>query len=500
MATPRGNRAVIYVRESLDKWGDERAVERFEQQCRQLCDGRGLDVLRTLRDNDVRASNGNHGGGYAEVLRMLRDRQTDYVVIPVVDRFFRSLRDLEDVIDICLETGAALVAASGEIDLSHDQGRLVARLLTSVAKAETERKGARQRDANDQQARAGKRRVGGPRPFGYEDDHVTARPAEAGAIRWAADALLGGSSVTAVMREWNQRGLRTAQGGKPFTRQSVTVIMRNPRNAGLAVLPRRPDHGDRPELDNPPRKRKRLLPPEITGRGQWQAIITEEQWRAVTALLGDPARKPPRGAYTLLGGLARCRCGNKVIAGINATGKHVYRCDPQTRRGRPGPHCQQMISYAELGSERLTGVDPFVEAVIIERLSRDDLADLLAPPSAATDTAALHREAAAIRRNLDELAADRALGLVSRTQMIAATERGNARLAEITADLAASASGSALAPFAAGKAAADVWAGLDRARKRAVLDALCTVIIHPAGRGARMFNPATVELIPREGS
>ena len=56
------------------------------------------------------------------------------------------------MIDICLETGAALVAASGEIDLSHDQGRLVARLLTSVAKAETERKGDRQRAANDQAA------------------------------------------------------------------------------------------------------------------------------------------------------------------------------------------------------------------------------------------------------------------------------------------------------------------------------------------------------------
>ncbi len=128
---------------------------------------------------------------------MLRARETDYVVIPVVDRFFRSLRDLEDVIDICLETGAALVAASGEIDLSHDQGRLVARLLTSVAKAETERKGARQRAANDQQAKAGKRRTGGPRPFGYEDDHVTPRPAEADAIQWAADALLGGGSVSA---------------------------------------------------------------------------------------------------------------------------------------------------------------------------------------------------------------------------------------------------------------------------------------------------------------
>ena len=85
-----------------------------------MCDARGLTVIRVLRDNDVRASGGNKGAGYAEVLWMLAGRQTDYVVIPVVDRFFRNLRDLEDVIDICLETGAALVAASGEIDLSHD--------------------------------------------------------------------------------------------------------------------------------------------------------------------------------------------------------------------------------------------------------------------------------------------------------------------------------------------------------------------------------------------
>ncbi len=143
----RGNRAVIYVRESLDTWGDARAVERFEEQCRRLCEARDLTVLRALRDNDVRASSRNKGAGYAEVLRLLQARETDYVVIPVVNRFFRNLRDLEDVIDICLETGAALVAASGEIDLSHDQGRLVARLLTSVAKAETERKGARHQDS-----------------------------------------------------------------------------------------------------------------------------------------------------------------------------------------------------------------------------------------------------------------------------------------------------------------------------------------------------------------
>jgi len=462
MATTRGDRAVIYVRESLDRWGDERAVERFIEQCRQLVKARRLtEVCPPLKDNDVRASNGNHGDGYAEVLRMLRARETDYVVIPVVDRFFRSLRDLEDVIDICLETGAALVAASGEIDLSHDQGRLVARLLTSVAKAETERKGARQRAANDQAAKAGKRRTGGPRPFGYEDDHVTPRPAEAEAITWAAGALLGGASVSAVMREWNRRGLLTAQGGKPPTRQSVITIMRNPRNAGMAVLPGRDGkrHG------------------EITGRGDWEPILPEETWRAVDALLADPGRKPPRGVRSLLGGLAACECGNVVEGGTNHLGAHVYRCRPATRDGRPGPHVA--VSAAQ--------VDRWVKAAVLEALSRPELADLVTPPKHA-DTVGLRAQAAAIRANLDSMAADRAVGLVSRSQMLAATERGNFRLAEIAAELAEAAGKGALAPFTRGQAVQAVWDGLDLSRRREVIRALTPVTLHPAGRGARSYD------------
>ena len=83
--------------------------------------------------------------------------------------------------------------------------------------------------------------------------------------------------------------------------------------------------------------------------------------------------------------------------------------------------------------------------------------------------------------------------------MLAATERGNARLAEITAQLAAAAESSALAPFTAGASARTVWDGLDDSRRRAVIDALCTVVVHPAGRGARIFDPATVDIEWRHG-
>jgi DNA invertase Pin-like site-specific DNA recombinase len=465
----RGNRAVIYVRESLDTWGDARAVERFEEQCRRLCAARDLDVIRVLRDNDVRASSRNKGAGYAEVLRLLGERQTDYVVIPVVDRFFRNLRDLEDVIDICLETGAALVAASGEIDLSHDQGRLVARLLTSVAKAETERKGARHREANEQAARAGKRRLGTPRPFGYREDRVTRHPVEAVAVADACKALLGGGTLSGVMREWVKTGLRPPQApfgplpANPWTRTSIRTILLNPRIAGLSVY-----RG------------------EVVGTGVWEPLVAEETWRAVRGILEDPARKPPRGVRTLLGGLALCRCGNVVSGMPSHTGRYIYRCVPHIRdTARTGPHVARQAGV----------VEEFVERTVMARLSQPDAVDLVAVPEGGPDVAALREEAAAIRANLEEMAGDRALGLVTRAQLIAATGQGSARLAEIADELAEAARESVLAPLVAGGDVAGVWAGLDLSRKRAVIKTLMTITLHSPGRGARRaFDPATVEI------
>ena len=261
------------------------------------------------------------------------------------------------------------------------------------------------------------------------------------------------------MRDWNARGLRSAQGGREFSRNSVTTILRNPRIAGLSAY-----RG------------------EVVGDGQWQQILSEETWRAVLALLGDPARKPPRGVRTLGGGLFRCRCGNVMIGNNVAARPAGLPLPPASRGDRPGPHAQQAVA----------NVDAYVEAVIVERLSRPDVADLVTPKR--PDLGPLRTEAASIRHNLDELAADRALGLVSREQMIVGTQRGNARLDEISAELAAAASESALAPFAAAESAKAAWDALDRERRRAVIDALCTVTVHPAGRGARAFVPDTVAI------
>jgi DNA invertase Pin-like site-specific DNA recombinase len=473
MNTPPGARAVIYARQSRDAEGNGLAVARQLDECRKLAASRSWRVTAELTDNDISASNGKPRPEFERVMGMVRDRQADVVIVWAVDRLVRRLADLERVIEQCETAGVKLATVSGDLDLSTDQGRLVGRILASVARGEVERKSARQKLAAQQAAEAGRRRIGCPRPFGYQADHVTPDPAEADAIRWAADALLGGGTVSAVAREWGRRGLSGAQGGQfatdagkvaPGARQAVTAILRNPALAGLSAY-----RG------------------EIVADGDWTPVLPRETWEAVRALLNDPARKPPLGVRTLLGGLARCRCGNKVIGTTNAQGQPVYRCSPATRGDGQGPHVQLQVRFA----------DEWVTLNVQARLDEDDVADLITPPARRADTAALNTEAASIRRNLDELAADRALGLVSRSQMLAATERGNTRLAEIAAELTEAAGGGPLRPFLGDEPANAVWARLDLARQRAVIDALCTVTLHPAGRGSRTFNPDTVVIEPR---
>ena len=484
MTRTKVQRAVIYTRQSKDAEGNGQAIARQLEACERLASRRGWTVVACFEDNDTSASNGKPRPGFQRVMDMIAGGAVDVVIVWAVDRLVRKLADLEHVIDACEAAGVKLATVSGDLDLSTDQGRLVGRILASVARGEVERKGTRQRLANQQAARAGQRRTGCPRPFGFADDHVTHRPAEAEAIRWAADALLGGSTASAVMREWARRGLHSPQNrGRPWRREAIPVILRNPALAGLV------------------RYRG-----EIVGTGNWEPILPREQWEAVRALLDSKDRmvtvtyrkgpmagqtrerrvrvRTEAGVRTLLGGLAVCPCGNTVQGGRNARGKAIYRCGPRTRGGRPGPHCQQMSGP----------VDAYVTDVIIKRLSRPGLADLTAPKR--PDLAPLHREAASIRANLDTLAADMVSGLVSRSQMLAATERGNARLAEITAQLAAAADTSALAPFTTGQPTRTVWDSLDPARKRAVIAALATVTIHPAGRGTRTFHPDTVDIQP----
>jgi site-specific DNA recombinase len=472
MKTSR-RRAAIYTRISQDRTGAGLGVERQETDCRALAEQLEWEVVAVHADNDLSAYSGKPRPGYRALLADLRAGVADAVIIWHTDRLHRHPSELEEYIGVCEPRGVpTMTVKAGPIDLATPAGRMVARQLGAVGRYEVEHMIERQQRARLQAATAGKW-GGGRRPFGYEADGVTVNQAEAEALRWAASQVLAGVSSNAIVAKLNDRGIRTAT-GKAWRPTELRRALVRPRNAGLMV------HRG-----------------HVVGEAGWPAILDEDTWRGVCAVLEDRGRRTNTAVARrwLLSGLAVCGvCGGPVksfSAGAGAARKRpprpVYTC-------RTGKHV--IRNAAE--------VDAFVEAVILERLSRPDARDLLVGDRR-TDTAALHLRDAALGERLVELGRLYGDGVIDAPQLQAATAAIRAQRERITAELAAASRGSVLAGVADAPDPAKVWAGLDLSRRRAIIDTLVTVTILPARKGRRpgwqagetYFDPATVQVEPK---
>jgi DNA invertase Pin-like site-specific DNA recombinase len=464
-------RAGAYQRISDDKAGDEHGVANQLADQQRMAQARGWTITLTESDNDISALKGRHRPGYEAIMAAAAAGEIDVILVFQTSRLWRNRRERAEGIEVLRKAGVSVVATRGpSLDMGTAYGRAMAGLLGEFDTMESEVKSERQQLAEQQAAQAGKPRLGTPRPFGWQPDRVTLDEAEAAAIRSACASLLHGGTITGACRDWERRGLRPHQvpfgplPEHPWTTTSVRLILRNPRNAGIAVY----------------------KGAEV-GRGQWTAIVAEETYRAVAALLADPARKPSQGVRSLLGHIALCRCGNYVTGSRGANGQPSYRCNVPSRGDRPGPHVFVSREFIDAYADAATG------AWLAANAGR------LAPASASPDAGPLRDEAAAIRGRLARLGPLFALGAITEQDMTNGRAQGDARLAVIAGQLAEMGRDSVLAPYALAADAAQAWRDTPADRKRAVIAALWTITLLPSGRGARTFRPETVDLRPRLG-
>jgi hypothetical protein len=218
----------------------------------------------------------------------------DAIVVWHVDRLTRRLVDLEEIITICETAGVRLATVTGDLDLSTDTGRMMARILASVARGEVERKGVRQRRANEQRATAG--RMGWTRrPFGYEqqDGAIVVVDQEAKALERAAEMALTGETLAAGVRMLDGEHLTTTA-GKSWNVTSLRRALLNPRYAGRVTY-----NGA-----------------DVTA-GTWPVILPAEMQERLGEKLRDVQRRVQQGTTPkfLLSGLARCgRCHGVMFA------------------------------------------------------------------------------------------------------------------------------------------------------------------------------------------
>jgi DNA invertase Pin-like site-specific DNA recombinase len=417
---------------------------------------------------------------FARVLLDLQTGKAGVLICDDVSRIVRDERDALDLLDAC-ELGRAS-AFSPDDDSADGIGSL--RITRGGTREEIRSFRERARAAHDYSADisdkvqrgrkrwAGKSYWGGRRPYGRMADPSAPRhakrlltvPEEAKVLQDAVtDVLDRGISLRAVAAELRSRGMRTVT-GKPFSAVSLRDALLASHVAGIAIC-----NGARYDASS------------------WlEPIIEPDRWERLADMLTDPSRRTNTGNANaprwLLSGHARCGvCGDGIttvhVSGLAGYGKErgsAYRCDKLS-------HCATPAIL----------VDQAMSKVMIARLGREDVADLLPAPEPRpdVDVKALRAEARKLHAKRDDLARLLSEDILTEAGVRQERKRIDARLAEISTELADATQIDLLPELRVhGADPARVWDELSLPRQREIVRLLCDVTLFP-GRRQQLFDP-----------
>lgn len=456
--------AAIYCRISADAEGRELGVDRQEADCRALAERLGMVVREVVVDNDLSASTNSSKTRpqYDDLLAQVRRGRFAAILAYSNSRLTRRPREFEDLLELHRQTGVRLVTVvSGEDNLATADGRMVARFKAVADAAEAERTSERVKRAKSQTAEAGRYR-GGPRPYGFNKDGVSHRKREAEVIREATAAVLAGRSLRGIAQDLNERSI-TAPNGSRWDGSRLREILTRPRNAALINRGR----ADRGVLD-------------IVGPAAWQPIVDEETWRAMYALLRDPARKINRGANLRRwfgSGLYRCGlCGGPMRA--SAIGGTAKRPRPREVFYR----CQE-LSHLMI---KQTPTDNYVKDVIVELLRDPRVVRAMASDDDGEDRLSADRERRAVLvARLEQTERDHDEDLIDARRFKAKSDRLQVEIAQIDERFAEAMTTGATSPIANAPDPGQAFLDAPLDVQRAVLAEVILVEVHPATRNGK---------------
>jgi site-specific DNA recombinase len=461
-------RAGVYARISSDREADGLGVGRQMEDCVRLAERKGWRVVERYVDDDLSAWSGQRRPAYARLLADLRAGTVNGLLVYDLDRLHRQPSELESFIGLCQDLGLTNVASvSGDIDLTSADGQFHARIVGAVHKKSSDDASRRIRRKHLEIAAEGGVSGGGSRPYGYEVDKVTVRPAEAAVVAECAQRLLAGEPVRSIAQDLNERGIPAAGGGE-WSPQSLRRILASPRISG-----QRAHHG------------------EIVATAAWPGLISAEDGAKLRALLANPERRTNKAARRyLLGGLLVCgHCGERLVARPRTGGKRRYAC-------------AKGVGFSGCGKTYINAdeVERFVTEAVLHRVDSRDLQRATERRQRqAPDAERWLKEAEAAEQQLEELADAYGQREITIGEWKAARKPIEQRLSAARRELAKVTHGGLLESYVghSDRLRAD-WDGLDLSQQHAIVAGVIDCVrVGPARKGYNRFDESRLEPVLR---
>jgi site-specific DNA recombinase len=475
-----------YGRISEEDDGNAENVDIQLLEQREWVEERGESLIAQFDDRDRSAyRDGVKRPGYDDLIAAINAHPRPCgIVVTEMSRLNRKIWRSIDLFRLAETTHLQRIETTTgrSFDLSTQQGIHNAIEVAMDAEKESMRIGERQRRKHGARAKKGLHN-GGPRPYGYdkvpavrdargrvvEPVRLVINEHEAEIICDCVRKLLEGHSVKSIVVDLNAKGETTSTGQRWHT-TSLKSILTSPRIKGV-----RGHNG-------------REYP------GQWDAIITPEEWDRVQLILKAESRyvgaDKKGGRSYLLTGLLICGacgedgqvCGNQLIGFGRENNKgqreRRYFCVPTDPTGaRRG--CGKVARLAD-------PIELLVTEAAFYRFESEGLGDALSKAEHEDDLSELMDEYRARKLKLDDLIADYASGLLNREQLAQAKGIVERALEETRLRLAQLETGRVFAAMPLDGTIRETWNanGLDWRRKFLSL-LVERVIVHPGRPGVR---------------
>ena len=132
--------AGLYIRVSTEDQAREGfSLPEQEKRLRAMCEYKGYEVYKVYKDAGISAKTGNKRPAFEELLKDIKAKKCNTIVVLKLDRLTRSVYDWENILKFLEENEAYLDCANDDINTTNANGKMISRILTSVSQQEIER-------------------------------------------------------------------------------------------------------------------------------------------------------------------------------------------------------------------------------------------------------------------------------------------------------------------------------------------------------------------------
>lgn len=309
----------IYSRVSTIEQAEEGySIAEQERLLIEYAEKNNLEVYKCYSDRGISGKNIEARPALKELLKDAEEKKFDMVITWKINRLSRKLSDVLKIVDLFERNNITFKSYSEPFETNTPAGKMQFQMMALVG--EFERGTIAQNVKMGMCARAREGKWNGGVVLGYDtipvegaehkkrkETKLIVNDNEARVVRLIFDMYLDGKGYKAITNQLNKQGCKTKK-GNDFSVGSIKDILMNPIYIGKIRYNLRQDWSEK--------RRRNINPNPIIVDGIHEAIIDEQTWNKVQALMETKKGKPSRiydGEFPLTG-ILRCPvCGAGMV-------------------------------------------------------------------------------------------------------------------------------------------------------------------------------------------